>query len=232
MSENQRGRVQTLSRGIRMLEALAESESPMSIARLADVLSLHRSVAYRIVRTLEDDGLVSRDATGAYRPGARLATLARGVARDLQTAALPELTAVANELQMTAFLAVPDRTEVITLVSVEPRDAHAAVAQHPGSRHSLAIGAPGLAIQAILSPADSDRLGPLRRPEADEVRAVGYAHSHDEVIQGLRAVSAPLEVPGQSPAALAVVYLGRDADRALLGRRLVQAAAAVRQSMH
>src|SRR5690554_7994494 len=92
---------QTLSRGIRVLETLAEASSPMMIADVATALGVHRSIAYRIVRTLEDHGLIARDTSGALSLGPRMAALARGVSRDLQAAALPELTAVANKLGMT-----------------------------------------------------------------------------------------------------------------------------------
>ena len=55
---------QTLSRGIRILEVLADSREPMSIDDVARALEVHRSIAYRLVRTLEHHGLVSRDASG------------------------------------------------------------------------------------------------------------------------------------------------------------------------
>src|SRR5690554_3581975 len=142
---------QTLSRGIRVLETLAEASGPMMIADVATTLGVHRSIAYRIVRTLEDHGLVARDTSGALSLGPRMAALARGVARDLQAAALPELTAVANELGMTAFLSVLDHQEVVTLASIEPRHAQATVARRPGTRHPLAFGAPGIAIQSALT---------------------------------------------------------------------------------
>ena len=101
---------QTLSRGVRMLEILAEAAGPLSIADLAAQLGVHRSIAYRILRTLEDHRMVVRDAAGAVTLGPQLAALARGVSRDLQAAALPELTAVASDLSMTAFLVVLDGT--------------------------------------------------------------------------------------------------------------------------
>ena len=99
---------QTLSRGIRILETLADAREPLTIDEIARRLGVHRSVAYRLLRTLEDHGLVTRDAAGRIQLGARMAALAAGVAHDLQAEALPELTAVANELGMTCFLAVLD----------------------------------------------------------------------------------------------------------------------------
>ncbi len=224
---------QTLSRGIRVLEILADADSPLTIAEVAAALGVHRSIAYRILRTLEDHGVVVRNAAGAVRLGPRMAALARGVSRDLQAAALPELTSVANELGMTAFIAVLDRVEVVTLVSVEPRQAHATVAQRPGTRHPLAAGAPGIAIQSLVSPAQWAKLGgdAGRREEASAIGAQGFATSHDEVIPGLASVAVPLSVPGEPPAALAVVYLAGAGEAAELGARLGLAAEAIAARM-
>ena len=142
---------QTLSRGIRALEILADAAEPLTIAELADALGVHRSVAYRILRTLEDHSLLVRDDGGRVQPGPGLAVLARGVARSLQTAALPELTQLANALTMSAFVAVWDREDCVTLVTVDPRHTGPAVVQHPGSRHPINAGAPGIAIQSALT---------------------------------------------------------------------------------
>lgn len=224
---------QTLSRGIRVLEILAESAGPMTIAEVASALGVHRSIAYRILRTLEDHGLVVRDASGALSLGPRMAALARGVSRDLQAAALPELTALANQLGMTAFIAVLDRQEVVTLVSVEPRHAHAAVAQRPGTRHPLAVGAPGIAIQSGLNPSQWMALSPdaSKRPEAAEAAAHGYATSHDEVIAGLRSVAVPLLLDGHPPASVAVVYVATEVAVERIAERLAGAAAAIAREL-
>jgi DNA-binding IclR family transcriptional regulator len=223
---------QTLSRGIRVLEILAESDEPMTIAALSAALGVHRSIAYRILRTLEDHGLVVRDGSGSVQLGPRMAALARSVSRDLQSAALPALTAAANDLNMTAFLAVLDRHEVVTLVSVEPALAHASVAQRPGTRHPLASGAPGIAIQSALTEAQWQQLpGEHPRVEAAEAHERGYATSHDEVIRGLASVAVPLTLPGQPPAAIAVVYVAGDADVAALAARLADAVHAVARTL-
>ncbi len=68
---------QTLSRGIRMLEILADAREPLTIDELASRLGVHRSVAYRLLRTLEHHRLTVRDARGRIVLGARLAALAR-----------------------------------------------------------------------------------------------------------------------------------------------------------
>lgn len=222
------GPSQTLSRGLSALEVIAEAEKPIGIAELAAHLGLHRSITYRIVRTLEEHRLVVRTPSGGLVPGTRLAALARAVARDLQSAALPELTAVANELGMTAFVAVLDGDEVIALVSVEPRHAVAPVVQRPGTRHPLYRGAPGTAIQAALTAQERAALGDERlHDEAFFAAFPGYATSHDEVIKGLSSVAVPLRPRERAAAAIAVVYLDRGTDVAAVADRLGQAAAAV-----
>jgi DNA-binding IclR family transcriptional regulator len=219
---------QTLSRGIRVLETLADAERPLSIVELAAALGVHRSIVYRILRTLEDHGLVVRNPAGAVLLGPRMATLARSVSRDLQSAAVPELGAVANELGMTAFLAVLDRGEVVTLVSIEPTHAHAAVAQRPGTRHPITTGAPGIALQSALTEAQWRELPDGHpRDEALEARGRGFATSHDEVIPGLASVAVPLVAHGQPLAALAVVYVANGRDVTAIGARLGRAAATV-----
>jgi len=220
---------QTLSRGIRALEILADAPEPLTIAELADAMGVHRSVAYRILRTLEDHSLLVRDDAGRVQPGPGLAVLARGVARNLQTAALPELTQLANALNMSAFVAVWDREDCVTLVTVDPRHTGAAVVQHPGSRHPVSAGAPGIAIQSALSEQEWHSLAPAipYRAEATEARRRGFAASHDEVIPGVSSLAVPVRVPGGRPAALAVVYIRDAQDPAEVAAALSASAARI-----
>ncbi|MFZ0166307.1 MAG: helix-turn-helix domain-containing protein, partial [Trebonia sp.] len=67
------GPSQTLSRGLSALELIAEADKPIGIAELSAQLGLHRSITYRMVRTLEEHRLVARTAAGGLVPGTRLA---------------------------------------------------------------------------------------------------------------------------------------------------------------
>ena len=223
---------QTLSRGIRLLEELAAARTPLSIDDLAGRVGLHRSVAYRLLRTLEDHGLVSRDAAGAMRLGTGLAALAAGVAADLQAEALPELTAAANDLGMTCFLVVLDHDECVTLASVEPRHAVTAVAQRPGARHPVTRGAPGRAVLAQLPPRLwPDDVDARLATEVAETSERGWATSHDEVVPSLRAVAVPLSIQGRPPSAVAAVHVATDLDAAAIAERLSAAAEAIRSGL-
>ncbi|MCK9794565.1 helix-turn-helix domain-containing protein [Isoptericola sp. 4D.3] len=223
---------QTLSRGIRILETLADARAPLTIDDVAARLEVHRSIAYRLLRTLEHHGLVTRDAHGHVALGARMAALAAGVAHDLQAEALPELTAVANELGMTCFLAVLDHDECVTLVSVEPRHAVAPVAQRPGTRHPVTAGAPGKAILTLLPREQwpDDAPATLDATVAEAARR-GWATSHDEVIPSLESVAVPLALRGRGPAAVAVVHVASPIDHERIATRLAASASAVRDAL-
>lgn len=223
---------QTLSRGIRILELLADAREPLTIDQLAERLRVHRSIAYRLLRTLEDHRLVERDPSGLVTIGARMAALAAGVAHDLQAAALPELTAIAGDLAMTCFLTVLDGDECITVASVEPRHAIASVVQRPGARHSVLVGAPGKALLAILPDGEwPDGASARLHAEVEEVRRRGYATSRNEVIPTLQAVAVPLSLRGQRPAALAVIHVTAEADAARIATRLQDSARLVAETL-
>jgi DNA-binding IclR family transcriptional regulator len=209
---------QTLDRGIRILEHLAAGGTPQPIGEIGQALGLHRSITYRLLRTLEDHQLVERDAGGRYWLGLGIAGLARGVRTDLQTAALPRLNDLVARLGMTAFLVVRSGNEAVTVVSVEPQDTAAHVVYRPGTRHAVGRGAPGLALLMPEPPADDDR-DALR-----EARRRGWASSHGEVIAGFRSVAVPVLGPdGGARAALAVVYVG-ESDVEHVGRAVASAA--------
>ncbi|MCW2288236.1 IclR family transcriptional regulator [Leucobacter luti] len=199
---------QTLSRGLRALEILAEAETPMTITELADGLGVHRSNAYRILRTLEQHRFVARDPAGRIRLGPKLTVLARGVAPILHTAAMHPVSELAYELGMTAFITVLDADEVVTLVSVEPSNVSATIARNPGVRHPVDRGAPGHAIESSLTPAE--RIAAFGEATLSEAARTaqrdGYAVSRNEVIDGVTAIAVPLRLEGEPPAAVAVVH--------------------------
>ncbi|GII25035.1 IclR family transcriptional regulator [Planosporangium mesophilum] len=213
---------QTLDRGLRVLEVLAAADRPMSIVDLTRSIGVHRSIVYRMVRTLEEHRLVARTGDGLYELGLGLPALARSVNSALQSAALAALSDLADDVGMTAFIVVPEGDDVVTLLSVEPRRANVHVAYRPGNRHPVTRGAPGIAVLAGRPPQPDD---PARVTAA---RAAGWAYSYSEVLSGMRSVAAPVvDRRGDVPASVAVVYVAEDTDRAVLGARVAAAAAAV-----
>ena len=188
--------VQTLDRGLRVLELLAEAPDGLAVPELAAALAVHRAIVYRLLATLAGRRLVVRGRDGRYRPGAGLVGLARGVAPRLQAAALPELTALAEDLGATATLTVADGDEAVALAVVEPRTTRIHVAYRAGLRHPLTVGASG---RAIL----------LGRPGADAGR--GYAISSGEIQPGAIGLAAPIPGADASVGVVSLVELGESA---------------------
>lgn len=225
---------QTLDRGLLALELLADAERPLTINELATGLGVHRSNAYRVLRTLEHRRFVSRDDAGLIRLGAKLTSLARGVAPALHTAATPAITELAHRLGVTAFLTVLDADEVVTLVAVEPASAAAAIARSPGVRHPVSLGAPGHAIEAALSAAEHAALfggAPLSAAAAAAQRA-GYAISQSEVIAGVTSLAVPLRLPSEPAAAIAIVHFAAPESIPQTVALLHAAAAQIRAAAH
>ncbi|MDH6238154.1 helix-turn-helix domain-containing protein [Cryobacterium sp. CG_9.6] len=220
---------QTLGRGIRLLEILASADRNMSIAELAGALEVHRSVAYRLLRTLEDHDLVTRDDGGNFALGVGLVALTSGVARNLQQAALPVLNDIANDLGMTCLLAVlVDGGEAVTLASAAPRQTVAVVSYRPGHRHPITRGGPGKAILLGLPDSSWPRdLSQELRDELSAARTRGYASSDGEVVPSLLSIAVPLTLPGQPPASLAVIHIALPRPEAEIAERLHLGALAV-----
>ena len=206
---------QTLDRGLACLDFVAASDRAVSVDATAAALGLHRSIVYRLLRTLELRHLVERDADGDSRPGTYLAVLSRSVRRSLRAAAAPVLANLAEELQMTSFLVVADGDEAVTIDSVEPTSLDAHVAYRPGTRHPIDRGAPGIALLAGRPPVSGERSavysGPPTRLGRESRRGV----------PGLAAIAVPIGDQG----AIAVLWLaGTAVDTAAVVDRLKSAA--------
>lgn len=218
----------TLSRGIEMLEMVCAADVAPSIGQVAQQLGVHRSAAYRLLRTLEAHYLVRRDEAGRIHPAAGLTNLARGVENSLQTVGLPVMTKIADELGMSCFIAVAQGADCFTLMTVEATTSHA-LTQHPGTRHHLDRGAPGIALLSGLTAQQRTDIADLElsnKAKADLEQALrdGYASSYDEVIPGVSSVAVPLMAAGQLPATLAVVYPRQQLDEAGIAKTLHQGA--------
>jgi DNA-binding IclR family transcriptional regulator len=208
---------QTLDRGLRVLQLLAQSSGGMSVSALAGELGVNRTVVYRLLATLEQHGLVRRYGDGRARLGLGVLHLAGRVLPMLREAALPPLRRLAEEVGATAHLTLVDGGEALAVAVVEPTWTDYHVAYRVGTRHDLRRGAAG---RAIL-------LGRESAPEASEP---GYVVSEGELQAGAQGVAAPVrEVPGIE-ASVGVVALGT-LDVTRVGPRVVRAAGEVADAL-
>jgi DNA-binding IclR family transcriptional regulator len=204
------GGSQTLARGLAALDIIGSAAEPISVAVLSQQLAIHRSMAYRLAKTLEQSGFVARATSGGLVLGPKLTTLARGVAKDLRSAAAPELAAIAEALEMTAFLVTYDGEYAVTLSSAEPQNLETTLGKKPGSRHAIGQGAPGKVIQSLLNP----KKFPLQPFEVSE----------NEVFKGVASIAVPLHLGSGQPAALAVLYLPHPVNQKKVAKVLTAAA--------
>jgi urocanate hydratase len=98
-----------VERAVGLLTAVARSAGGGRLSELARATGVPTSTALRLLRTLESQGFVRRDAAGTFHPGAGLLALA-AVLDDLPLLEIaePHLAALAAETGETATLAVRD----------------------------------------------------------------------------------------------------------------------------
>jgi len=191
---------QTLSRGVQVLEVLAAAQRPQSAGELADLLGMHRSVIYRLIRTLEGHRLLATEPDGRYTLGLGLLTLARGVQLDLRRMVRPVLTELSAAVGATAIVDLVEGDEIVCVASVEPSDGLVRVIYREGYRHPVNLGAGGLAILSAQPPEEGER------EAITQAREQGYAVSSGELETGSMAISSPV-IPPRGPARLSVTVL-------------------------
>ncbi|GAA1391782.1 IclR family transcriptional regulator [Luteococcus peritonei] len=194
---------QTLSRGLWALRYLCAQHGPVRVDEVAAALEVHRSIAWRLLRTLEHHHLVRRTPSGSYAPGSGLAVLARQGSQGLLASSQPVLDELAESSGLTAFVAVANAGSCVTVASATAPSQGASIVQQPGTSHPLTQGAPGLVLLAMQPPGAAGE----READVQKVRERGYATSSDEVIPGVRSVAVPIPLPDRR-AALAVLGLG------------------------
>jgi DNA-binding IclR family transcriptional regulator len=205
---------QTLDRGLRVLELLADTPAGLTVTELGSRLAVNRTVVYRLVATLEGHGLARRSADGRVRLGLAVVPLARRVQPLLRAAAVPPLRRLADEVGATAHLTVADGDEALAVAVVEPSWTDLHVAYRVGSRHPLERGAAGQAILLARSGADTE----------------AYVVTSGQLQPGAHGVAAPLLGVPAVEASVGVVAL-TELDPNVVGPRVVRAAAEVSQSL-
>jgi DNA-binding IclR family transcriptional regulator len=239
------GRVQSVQRAAALLEAIADSAEPQTAPDLAERCGLNRSTAWRILATLEDEGLVDRDAaTNRYSIGHAIARLAAAGAEALPRQARPHLEELARRTGETVSLAVPRGLQLVYVDQVQAP--HVMAADWLGRAVPLHATSTGKALLAWLPKDETEAFltQPLPRftkstitdlaklrEEMERVRVRGYAVSRGELEPALWGVSAPVLDRRGRPIAVVSVWGAEGRLRAQgldeLGRAAAATAAAV-----
>lgn len=189
------GGAQTLARGLSALKAVVAAQDGLSAQDVGDLLAVHRTIAYRLLTTLVDAGLVSRGPDGRFRGGVGLLQLSAGAYQTLRAAAVPILRRLANQVGSTVSLLVVENGEAVALAVVESETSRYRIVFAEGSTHPLDRGAAGHALSAVLPPSAQDTERVL------QARADGYATSFGEVEPGAYGLAVPIPHPDPGVAA-------------------------------
>lgn len=113
--------VESLDRGLRLLQAFGERSSPMTLSEIAGLAGLPRATARRILLTLQHGGYVSSDGK-LFAPTPHVLTLAGAYLRSNQLVAVlqPVLDEIAVSAQEISSLAVLDGDEVVFIARGSP----------------------------------------------------------------------------------------------------------------
>ena len=139
---------QTLDRGLRVLEVLAEHPEGLTVTELSQKLGVGRTVAYRLVVTLEAHSLLRRSTDGKCRLGLGLLALARVIQPLVREASGPALRMLAEALGCTAYLMIADANDGLVALVSEPNRSEMHVSMRIGARSPLEGSAGGRAILA------------------------------------------------------------------------------------
>ena len=199
----------TVLKALDVLELLASTEEPTTVAEVARRCGLSRPTAYRLLNTLRHRHYVTNNDDGHYQLGPRLLTLTSNLLEslDLHQIADPELQRLMQLSNETTHFAILDHTEALYVGKVEstqPVRMYSTV----GARIPLHCTAIGKAILAFL-PADDlailldlitlDRRTPntitdkaVLTSHLELVREQGYAIDDIENEEGIRCIGAPV----------------------------------------
>jgi len=208
--KNETPSIQSLDRGLQILETVGRSSSPVSLAQLTGVIGIDRSSVFRLANTLKRRGFLAYPASGKdYVLGTALWRLSRQYdwSGMLATIAHEHLQMLASATGETAHLAIREGTKALFI-------------DHAATNHVIAIsGQTGELVplyctshgKALLADFDESALRQLfgRKPLARhtkstlktvaqlalacaEIRARGFATDNSEFLEGVRCVAAPI----------------------------------------
>jgi IclR family acetate operon transcriptional repressor len=202
--------IQSLDRGLAIMQTIAQLGRPVSIARLAETLQIDHSSVFRLVKTLEGRGFVAHDiGHRSYVLGPAVWRLSEQSTwiQNLVDMCRERLMKLAEDTGETAHIAVLQGKESL-IVDNEMGNRAIGVAIHKGTSgllHCLSVA------KALMVDFDREQLSRLLGQEpfpamtrntitsldgmVDEIRKTkrrGYAVDDEEYHRGIRCLGAPI----------------------------------------
>lgn len=206
----------TVQKAIGLLAEVGRVGGAVRLVDLVQRSGLSKTVCFRLLSTLESEGMLRRDdAGGGYMPGLRLIELAgRSLAGNtLRSLAAPVMDEIARLTGDSIILFVPSK---LAAMCIERRDGNAPIRPAGvdiGESLQFNTGGAPLALLSFMPDEDRERFlnSTLPRPtnrstvnvrdlrkRIDEVRKAGYAIGDEDAIEYVVAVGAPIFGRNQS----------------------------------
>src|SRR5215470_6759229 len=182
-----------VERALAIMESIAHRAAGLTNAEIARKLTIPKSSASYILKTLEKTGYLRRErGTGKYLLGLKLLNLTRAVdvASDLRELAIPTMRSLVESTQLTAHLAILDRGEAVYIEKVDT-PGFIKMDTWIGRRMDVHSTSVGKALLAMLSEAETEAILTERglksrtartitdpsklKVELKRIRSVGYA---------------------------------------------------------
>jgi len=173
------------------------SSAHWTLSELARAMGVERRALGRVVSSLENSGLLGRDADGRIAPGVELVTVSRrvGAQFDIATLARDIVDELAHTTECTALLHLVHGERLLPEVIGTPTDV-IAVSYPTGRAIGLWEGI-GRAVLAFRRDDEIRRLG-ARSPRADFLETITrereqeLAISYGEIVPGITAIGVPV----------------------------------------
>lgn len=202
--------IQSLDRGLTILETVAKSPVPVSLDDLAELLQIDRSSAFRLANTLKRRGFLAYPSNRKdYILGPAIWSLSREYdwGSTLADMSREHLKRLANTLSETAHLAVREGKHALFIDHASSNQV-LSVAGQTGELVPLYCTAHGKALLCDYTKADLEKLlgpGPLSSytprtitsiaklaSSCAHYKAQGFATDDSEYLEGLRCLAAPI----------------------------------------
>ncbi|MEX0277556.1 MAG: IclR family transcriptional regulator [Ruegeria sp.] len=213
--EQKRVQANTLEKGLRLIEALADAPEGMSLTELGNASSYNIATVHRLATFLVSMGYIERrGADLKYFMTLKIYELGQKAnrGRDIKDIALPILKELSRETGKTVYLMMRDKNCAVCLARVDSNTAIKVLVVDEGEKLDLHVGAGPRVLLANLNDGEIESLIKSSRLEARtentitnrdvlredlaRVREQGYAVGMEDVVQDVASLGCPVRNAG------------------------------------
>ena len=210
ISQDQKSLIQSLDRGIQLLEIISQAKEPMGLSELSEMLNVDRSTVHRLLGTLQKRNFVVQDPVSKrYSLGLKVIELSRRALDGINFRAIakPYLKRLSKETGESTNLFILTNNHAVC-VDYEASPSPLAVTNDTGIIYIMHATAGGKVLLAFMPEAVRQKIinsAPLTAftprtitdvnsllMQLQQIRQQGYAIDDEERYVGVRCISAPI----------------------------------------